>query len=670
MSAIASRLRTICIHAGAGLLAAALLWLLSASSVWRAMEYKFFDAYTQLAAPGKAPLPIVILAIDEPTFQELRMQWPFPRRLHGRIVERLHADGAAAIGFDVVFAEPSNAEDDKAFADAIGAAGNVVLAASHEKIDNGNTTIWTDVRPLPRFLQAGAIAGYAGVMPDDDFVVRRHDWRDDTLASRMAGLVPQFRSADPGVSSAMIEYLGPRNTFDTRSYYQALEPGFLPPGFFKDKIVLIGRSARAAGELQARRADMFNSPFAIADGGDRLFPGVEIQATLLSNRLTGGGLQPAGAGWIFAVGALLAACLSYVGATARVRLALAAVAAASAGVALLSFFLFAHQKLWFSPWFPIAALVAAHGVSTLVNYAAARKRSAQIRTMFSQYVPPEVVARLIERPGDLRLGGEVREITLMFTDLADFTAMSEKLSAEQTVEVLTEYFNVMTSVIHRAGGTIDKFIGDAIMAFWGAPLRDDAHAEHAVQAAIEMQASMRDLVGRLRKRGLPPISMRIGIHTGRVVVGNVGARSRFSYTAIGDAVNLAARLESENKVFGTSILVSEETASRLSASFRLRHLDSVTVKGKTRPIDVFTPCEDAEIRMLSAKALAASRKEQWAESRSAIQAILARSPNDRAASRLLERIAIAEGSMKNSESSIHGAGKDASEAVKCAASCP
>jgi adenylate cyclase len=168
--------------------------------------------------------------------------------------------------------------------------------------------------------------------------------------------------------------------------------------------------------------------------------------------------------------------------------------------------------------------------------------------------------RLIERPELLELVGEERELTLLFADLANFTTMSEKLAPRAVVAVLGKYFDAMSTVIYRHGGTVDKYIGDGIMAFWGAPLPDERHAHHALQAAMEMQDRFAALARRLGSKGAPAMTMRIGIHTGNVIVGNVGSRARFAYTAIGDAVNLASRLEGANKAYGTSILLSEATA--------------------------------------------------------------------------------------------------------------
>ena len=625
---------------GAALLALLLAVAASFTGPWHALEFKTFDILTALAAPQRSALPVVILAIDEPTFQELQQAWPFPRSIHAALLRRLSDDGAAAVGMDVVFADPTSQPEDAALARAIAdmaATTPVVLASTREKIDNGNASLWMDVLPLQRLLDAGAEAGDAGVEPDDDFVVRRAPAASEGFAQRLAQRAARAQALQP---FDWIGYRGPRGTYDTRSYYQALTPGLLPPGFFKDKIVLVGRSARTATELARSQADLFNSPFGTL-GGDRLFPGVELQATLVDNHLHGGGLRSVSEGWAWALLAVLAPVLLWASRRLHPALAAALTAALVLGMAGVSWWLFAAWRLWWPPLLPMAGAVAVYGATALAGYALARQRARQTRAMFAQYVPPAVVERLIAQPELMRLGGEAREVTLMFTDLASFTTLSEQLTAEQTVEVLTGYFNAMTPIVHASGGTVDKFIGDAVMAFWGAPLPDERHAEHAVRAAIAMQQAMQPLVADLRARGLPPIHMRIGLHTGRVVVGNVGSAQRFSYTAIGDAVNLAARLEGANKAFGTGILLSAATAALLPPDVALRALDDVVVKGKSEAVRVFTPCDDAAVREASAAALDAFHARDWDVAERQLAQVQARLPGDPAALRLLERIAAA-----------------------------
>ena len=626
---------------GAALLALLLVAAAAHSRPWHALEFKSFDLWTQLAAPGRSAQPVVILAIDEPSFQQLGQGWPFARSLHARLIDRLRADGAAAIGFDVVFADPSaDPAQDAALAQAVGravAAGiPVVLASSRERVDSASATLWTEVQPLPALRAAGAVPGDAGVEPDEDFVVRRVPPGVQGFAAVLAQHLGAPRPASP--QPGLLAYRGPRGSFDTRSYYQALEPGLLPAGYFRGKTVLVGRSALTASELQHVQADAFNAPFAL-HGGERLIPGVEVQATLLDNLLTGDGLRPLPEGWsallvLLALAALVPARLRWhPGTTALLAAAL------GTGVLLLSWLLFSAARLWLPPLLPLAAVLAIYGATALAAYAAVRRRARQVRTMFAQYVPPEVVARLVAQPQSVRLGGEVRELTLLFTDLADFTTLSEQLSAEQTAELLTGYFNAMTPLIHATGGTLDKFIGDAIMAFWGAPLADAQHAEHAVRTAIAMQQAMAPLQAELQARGLPAIHMRIGLHTGAAVVGHMGSRQRFAYTAVGDAVNLAARLEGANKAFGTGILLSGATAAQLPADIALRPLDDVLVKGKTEPVRVYTPCADAQACRLAQAALEAFQARAWDAAAAHLHGLLERLPGDPAAQRLLQRIA-------------------------------
>ncbi|NUP87917.1 MAG: CHASE2 domain-containing protein, partial [Burkholderiaceae bacterium] len=479
----------------------------SLSRPWHALEFKTFDLWTALAAPHRSALPVVVLAIDEPTFQEVQQSWPFPRSLHARVLDRLRDDGALAVGFDVVFADPGAPDQDAAFAQSLAAATAaglpVVLASTREKVDSASATLWTEVLPLAALRDAGAQHGDAGVQPDDDFVVRRMPQDKGSFSATLAGTAALHAMAAP--PAEFIAYRGPRGTFDTRSYYQALEPGLLPQGFFHGKVVLIGRSTLTASDLQHSQADLFNSPFA-ALGGERLFPGVELQATLLDNLISGDGLRLVPEAGSLALVLLALALLL----PASLRWHPSAVGLLAAGLvggmALLSWLLFLKAERWLAPLLPMAATVAMYGATTLVGYASTRQQARQMHAMFSQYVPPEVVSRLIAQPELLRLGGEAREVTLLFTDLASFTTLSEQLSAEQTVEVLTLYFNAMTPIVHASGGTVDKFIGDAVMAFWGAPLPDPQHAEHAVRAAIAMQQAMQSLGmagGRFEAQLLP-----------------------------------------------------------------------------------------------------------------------------------------------------------------------
>lgn len=570
------------------LLAITLVWIVSLGRTWNTAEFRTFDLFTAWSAKQASDLPIVIIAIDEASFEELDMAWPFPRSLHGRLIDRARQDGAKAVVFDVIFSEPSTTEQDMAFGDSIRGDMPVLLASTVERQVTGSHVLWSEVLPLDLLQAAGAITGQAGVNPDDDFVVRRFEWSSQALAAKIAYLsgIDTANKATEG-DFRLIRYAGAPGTFDTRSYYQAVIDGLLPAGFFKDKIVLVGRSTRTTEQLSISRVDMFNSPFAVLGEGDRLFPGVEIQANLASNYVHGGiKLAPDFWQWL----ALLLSLMLFTPLAQKNHPVLLVSFALflSLGFTASAFWLFKYHGMWLSPLFFVASLLSATTALMVTEFVYSRNQARAIRGMFAQYVPPEVVAKLVENPDLFKLGGENRELTLMFTDLADFTAMAEKLPPEATVEVLTEYFNTMTGIIHKHKGTVDKFIGDAIMAFWGAPLPDENHAENATLAAREMLAAMEEIKAKLKARSLPMIAMRIGLHTGNVVVGNIGSNSRFSYTAIGDAVNLASRLEGANKNYGTWLLISESTKIKLPNEWDLKAVDELTVKGKTEAVKVYT----------------------------------------------------------------------------------
>ena len=579
------------------------LWLFLALLIqvpqWRLAEYKGFDLLSVAAAPQRSSLPITLVGIDEESFAEIGRQWPWPRSLHGQLVEALSEAGAAVIVFDIVFAEPSEQGQDRYFAEAIARAGNVVLASDMVYQETAYVRQWLRADPLPLLREAGAGAGLAAVPFDADMVVRSMPDAQDALWRQV---IARFERARPGLFAAetpprpgsMIRYLGPDHTYPYVSYYQALRPAeFLPKGFFKDQIVFVGRNVRSSPDAGSAQADMFATPFLPITGW--LTPGVEIQATLLEDALRGLSLRPAPAGAVLALltFALVLAGLGmqrwHPGAAAAVALALIL------AIAGLDGWLFQFRNVWLPALSAVLAVALMYLSLGGVAYFAERRQRQNIKRTFSLYVAPEVVDEMIAHPERLALGGERREITLLFTDLADFTSLSEKLAPEQVAQLLNSHLTQMTEIIMRYGGTVDKFIGDAIMAFWGAPLADPDHALHACQAARDMQAAMASRRKTAGEGGAVDLHMRIGIHTGEAIVGNMGSTDRFDYTAIGDNVNLASRLEGVNKLYGTGILISEATAQRVAGRLPLRKVDKVKVKGRQQDVEIYTPEEEGEL---------------------------------------------------------------------------
>ena len=625
------------IEAAIAVLALVALWMLSFTPQWRQLEFKTFDAYTALSARGPGDTPLVIVAIDEPSFRELGLQWPFPRRAHADLIERFARDGARVIAFDLIFAESSNAPDDERMASAIRDARNVVLASTREKSQTAVSREWTLVEPLPALRSAGALTGEVGIDPDADFVVRAMPTAEGGFGRVIARLARALDAGPmPAVAQPLIRYEGPHGTFPSVHYYQALLPGMLPAGYFKDKIVLVGLDVHASPEVMRGQADLYNSPFLDAEGG--VMPGVEIHANIISNLLQGRTLAPASQAINTSVAAVLVLGVGFVGLRRSPAVTVATLLASGVTLLAFSYVLFDYHNFWLSPLLPIVAASWVFIVQTAVGFLTERRRALETKRAFAQYVPAEVVNRLIEQPELLELGGEERELTLLFADLANFTTMSEKLAPRAVVAMLGKYFDAMSTVIYRHCGTVDKYIGDGIMAFWGAPLPDERHAERALQAAIDMQHRFKALARQLGKKGVPAMSMRIGIHTGNVIVGNVGSRARFAYTAIGDAVNLASRLEGANKAYGTSILLSEATVRRLEGRVPLRPVDSVMVKGRSDAVMIFTPCADAALANLSSAALDAFNRRALGESLVLWRQLLSTYPADGIATAFVNRI--------------------------------
>jgi adenylate cyclase len=368
---------------------------------------------------------------------------------------------------------------------------------------------------------------------------------------------------------------------------------------------------------------------------------MEIQATMIENAMMGQAILPAGPlRNLLALSLLMLAAWTVLRAWDPLRSGALAtlLGAAAAGAAVWAFR--AHH-LWFAAVAPLAALLLATLAMNAVSFLAERRRAQEIRGAFAMYVSRAVVDEMIADPRRLRLGGERRELTLLFTDLAGFTALSERLAPEAVAAVINLYLNEMTRIVMDSGGTVDKFIGDAVMAFWGAPLEDPRHAARAVRAAQDMQAAMAALQPRFAALGAGPLRLRIGLHSGPAIVGNMGSDRRFDYTALGDAVNLASRLEGANKAYGTGILLTADTAAQLGGDVPLRRVDRVRVKGKGIPVDIFTPCADAALAQATEAAWAAYAARDWARAAALWRELGERWPNDPLVPVFIARLAAA-----------------------------
>jgi adenylate cyclase len=401
-------------------------------------------------------------------------------------------------------------------------------------------------------------------------------------------------------------------------------------------IVLVGRVLTTAPELNLVESDMFLTPFTASTG--QLTPGVETQATMVANMIAGEARHeaPPAVGIALAILAAIAAGLAmrpwHPWKSGAIVLGLAALVAGTV------YTLFRWQSLWVPGGAAVATLFLAFIGEGSRSYLGEQARRVALRRAFATYVSPALVDEILANPDKLKLGGDRREITIIFTDLAGFTGVSEKLPAEQVAALLNRHLAEMTDIVIAHGGTVDKFIGDAVMALWGAPLPDPKQSEHALAAAIEMQAATAKFAAELAAGGGPPLRMRVGIHRGECIVGNLGGHNRFEYTAIGDAVNLASRLEGVNNVYGTGILVSDAVVAAAGGGVPLRPVDSVRVKGRHQAVELFTPCADATLLARGREALEAYRAGRWDETLAQWKALARDYPDDPVAKVFVSRL--------------------------------
>ncbi|MEQ1951309.1 adenylate/guanylate cyclase domain-containing protein [Mesorhizobium sp. CN2-181] len=583
-------------------LVAAVAGAASLTSPWRLIELKIFDYFSTIAPPAPTEDSPIIVAIDEPSMAEIGRRWPWPRDLHATLVRSLRAAGAKAVGLDIIFAEPSAAAGDAALAATLGP--DVVLAADETIIRTPQADQRIRVEPLPAFTEAGAKPGIASVLLDGDGIVRRMPPYADGFATRLleaTGVAPGSPPPD-----ALIQAFGPARTFQTVSYYQALDPkGFLPPGIFRDRIVIVGLSMQSASGVDSGGADVFATPYTVRSRN--LIPGAELQATVLENLARGLFVTPAQASLAALstiAGALLAGVVIWRGTGYVTGLVSVVTIVLFFGA---SFLLLHYGRFYLAPLAPSLSFAGVAAIQSARDYAAERRRRMRITRAFSQYLSPVLVGRLADDTGQLKLGGERRELTILFCDVRGFTTISEEMKddPEGLTRLMNRLLNPLSDVILKAGGTIDKYIGDAIMAFWNAPLDDPDHARHAIEAALGMLKAVdalnveREAEADIFARKPHPLKIGIGINTGDCVVGNMGSDFRFNYSALGDAVNLASRLESETKAFGVSILVGEQTARRAGGKIALAELDSVRVKGKSEAVAVSTPVPEASAEALA-----------------------------------------------------------------------
>jgi len=567
--------------------------------------------------------PIVLVTIDDYSFAALPERWPYPRSYYARVVENLTRAGAAVIGIDIILDVPDtyNPEKDEELARAIGESGKVVLARKLEQ--NTRLRSYTFlVDPIPILKDSAENSmGLVSIESDADGIYRRYPIFQThnnehlfsfvvELISRYSGNKPQLTFGNSGAfleignyripfyesSTMLIDFAGPAGTFPQHSFASVIDDermdlgekydlnyftdNLLPEGVFKDKIVIIGSTV-------AELHDNFPTPFLEYQGMAKEMPGAEILANGVRTILNQSFFHKISF-WMTLLLVIALMALIYL-VCFRLTTVWSIVVTALLIVAYLVslFILFKEYRIVIDMVFPTLAMSFSFVSVNLYRFILTQREKRKIMGAFQQYVPAKVIQELLEHPEKLSLGGEERYMTVLFTDVANFTTISETLTPQDLVMLVNEYLSEMTEIILKYDGIIDKYEGDAIMAEFGAPVHYPDHALKACYATLEMERHLKQLSRKWRREGKPVLTCRAGINTGNMVVGNMGSKKVFDYTVLGDEVNLASRLEGANKLFGTHSIISESTYVEVKNAVVTRPLDLIIVKGKQKPVRVY-----------------------------------------------------------------------------------
>jgi adenylate cyclase len=595
------------------------------SNTWQDFLYSTRDK------TGNDIKDVVIVAVDEPSFKQIGQKWPWSRRLHAELVNNLSRAGAKAIVFDMLFPEPSaNSEDDQLFATAIRNAGNVALGIFSSQTQRREYVQSIIVEPITPLKEAAAITGYVNHFPDNDGIVRYgYKLLDNIPSLAYAGCMTAF----PGdaVCNACIE-----NTFlidfepdisriPVISYYQVLN-NYASEETFKDKIVFVGLGSDIKVDAQGA-VDAFPTPFFRFK--KEMMYGVAVHANALITLLNGCRLQMVHTPILF----LLFFSISLFPFWVRKKpMVLMMVGGGSISALMMFSMALFNFKGMIIDIMPAVFAISSNTLFLGLNeFRKSHKERRYIKQAFESYVSSDIVKIVLDNPSALALGGEKKEMTVMFADINGFTTVSEALEPEQLVSVLNNYFQGITNVILKNKGTLDKYIGDAVMAFFGAPVHFDDHAQKACATSLSLDSKLNN------PEGTPELVFRgvtVGINSGHMVVGNIGSEKRFDYTVIGDAVNLASRFEALNKTYNTNIIIGENTKKQLDTTlFLTRELDFVRVKGKHQAVSIYELLENNEekrgkIVIPFAIGLEAYRNKNWKYAETIFYSILKNIPSD------------------------------------------
>jgi len=572
--------------AAVGVLAAAIGIASYAGNFFGTLELNSVD--TRFAVRGtEDPRPdIAVVAIDDDTFSQLGVQWPFPRSMHAALIDRLSAAGAKAIAYDIQFTEPTVPREDSALIRAVQRADNVVLATT-EVEGQGRTNVFGGDAVLRRI---GAVAGNTVVAADHDGKFRRFPYSVQGLKS--FGVVTAEEALGRTVGrggfesdGGWIDYAGPPGTIPAFSFSRVLR-GKVPAAELSGKIIVVGPSAPSLQDVKPTSA------------GGGLMPGAELQANAIATTLEDMPLRSA-PGWSVIMLILLFSALGPLAAYSLRPLVALGIALSAAALYLLIVQVSFNSGLILPVVYPLFPGALAVGiVGTLaVHYLRAAFERQRVRFTFARFVPEEVVDKVLaEGEGGLQLGGVRREATVVFCDLRGFTSYAEAKPPGEVVEVLNRYLSEMTDAIMDHGGTLVSYMGDGILAVFGAPIEQPDHADRAIAAVREMlDVRLPGFCNWMRAAGYGDgFDMGIGLNSGEVMSGQVGSERRMEYATIGDTTNTASRLEGMTKGSGYRVFIADSTrTARLDHDQGLAYVGERTVRGREQPLKLWSlPGED------------------------------------------------------------------------------
>ena len=551
-------------------------------------ELKSLDFRFQIRGPIASKLPIVLVSIDQDSFDELNLPWPWPRTLHATLIRKLAASQTKLIAFDILFTEPkADPREDQALANAIRDAGNVILAAEFTEVASDFGPRTTVNLPIPLVREHALGYGPANLVTDRDGIVRRARLAlafQDRIFPGFAyqiyqGLEGQENQQGKEISSVpqLINFRGPARSYPIVPYYRILRDE-IDPAVFRDKIVIVG-------SFSPSLHDIFPTPFSASAPT----AGVEIQANFADTLAANDFIRHFQAGGHYFIFILLSAITIWFSFYFKPLRASLMVLGLAGAYAFISFYLFSFHQLWMPMMPSLLGVLVSYGGITLDNYIREQKERIRLRATFSKYVSRDVVDELLDDREGLSLGGKKRHITVLFSDIRGFTSISEQIGPEQVVSLLSDYFGQVTHIVFKHGGTVDKFIGDAVFAIFGAPKSHEDDALRAVKTGLEMIELVESLGPKWTQIIGRPLKVGVGINSGEAVVGSIGSEIRSEFTAIGDTVNLGSRLEGLTKELGVPMLISEFTAAELKDAIPLRPLRQVKVTGRESPLLVYCP---------------------------------------------------------------------------------